>query len=164
MPPSRPRWKLTSSLEPGWNGPSPVIPAHPLLPGSQSACSPRRGIDKDWLRPYSVLCPALRKTNKMRIWLTDSENELWLLEGGDSQGVWDGHGPTATFSLDNQEGPTASFSLDDQQGPPLQHGGLCSALCGSLDGRGFGDDGYRHTCGWDPPLFTCNYHSIVNRL
>ena len=44
--------------------------------------------------------------------------------GRDSQGVWDGHGHTAVFKMDNQQGPTA------------QHRELCSVLCGSLDGRG----------------------------
>ena len=39
----------------------------------------------------------------------------------DSQGVWDGHGHTATFNMDHQ------------QGPAVQHRGLCSVLCGSLD-------------------------------
>ena len=40
------------------------------------------------------------------------------------QGVWDGHGHTAVFNMENQQGPTAL------------HRELCSVLCGSLDGRG----------------------------
>ena len=40
------------------------------------------------------------------------------------EGVWDGHVHTATFNMGNQRGPT------------VQHRGLCSKLCGSLDGRG----------------------------
>ena len=31
---------------------------------------------------------------------------------------------------------TAVFKTDNQQGPTVQHGELCSMLCGSLDGRG----------------------------
>ena len=57
-----------------------------------------------------------------------SENELTVArgkEGGrDSQGVWDGHGHTAVFHMENQ------------QGPAVQHRELCSVSCGSLDGSG----------------------------
>ena len=53
---------------------------------------------------------------------------LWLLggrmRGRDSQGVWDGQVHTITFKMDNQQGPT------------VQYRGLCSMLCGSLDGKG----------------------------
>ena len=45
-------------------------------------------------------------------------------EGIDNQGVWDGHVHTAIFKMDHQQGPTVS------------HMELCSASCGSLDGRG----------------------------
>ena len=44
--------------------------------------------------------------------------------GRDSQGVWDGHGHTAVFHMENQ------------QGPAVQHRELCSVSRGSLDGRG----------------------------
>ena len=44
--------------------------------------------------------------------------------GRDSQEVWDGHGHTAVFNMENP------------QGPAVQHGDLCSMSCGSLDRRG----------------------------
>ena len=44
--------------------------------------------------------------------------------GRDSQGVWDGHGHTALFNMENQQGPAG------------QHRELCSTSCGSLAGRG----------------------------
>ena len=44
--------------------------------------------------------------------------------GRDSQGVWDGHGHTAVFSMENQQGPAGQLRE------------LCSNSCGSLDGRG----------------------------
>ena len=42
--------------------------------------------------------------------LTDSQRmNLWLLgkkdRGRDSQGMWDGHGHTAVFNMENQQGP-----------------------------------------------------------
>ena len=40
--------------------------------------------------------------------------------GGDSQGVWDGHGHTAVFNMENQ------------QGPAVQHRELCSIICNNL--------------------------------
>ena len=40
----------------------------------------------------------------------------------DSWGVWDGHGQTAIFRMDNQQGPTVCCME------------LCSVLHGSLDG------------------------------
>ena len=46
------------------------------------------------------------------------------MKGRDSQGVWDGHGHTAIFKMDNQQERT------------VYHRELCSMLCGSLDGRG----------------------------
>ena len=46
---------------------------------------------------------------------------LWLHKGGrDSQGVWDGHGHTAVFNMENQQGPAG------------QHRELCSILCNNL--------------------------------
>ena len=53
------------------------------------------------------------------------------LRGKDSQGVWDGHGHTAVFNMENQ------------QGPAVQVRELCSMSCGSLDGRGvWKENGY----------------------
>ena len=49
--------------------------------------------------------------------------------GRDSQGVWDGHGYTAVFNMENQ------------QGPGVQHRELCSVLCNNLmvpKGEGWG--------------------------
>ena len=40
--------------------------------------------------------------------------------GRDSQGVWDGHGHTAVFNMENQQGPAG------------QHRELCSTLCNNL--------------------------------
>ena len=52
--------------------------------------------------------------------LRDVDQELWLpggKDGGrDSQGVWDGHGHTAVFDMENQQGPAG------------QHRELCSIL------------------------------------
>ena len=49
-----------------------------------------------------------------------SENEVIVARGKDgerdSQGVWDGHGHTAVFNMENQ------------QGPAVQHRELCSIL------------------------------------
>ena len=45
----------------------------------------------------------------------------------DCQGGWDGHVHSAIFKMDNQKDLT------------IQHGELCSILCGSLDGREFGE-------------------------
>ena len=63
---------------------------------------------------------------------------LWFpggMDGGrDSQGVWDGHGHTAVFNMENQ------------QGPAEQHRELCSVSRGSLDGGEFGGE-YLCTCG-----------------
>ena len=50
--------------------------------------------------------------------------------GRDSQGVWDGHGHTAVFNMENQQGPA---------GQPRELG---SMSCGSLDGRIWGQNGY----------------------
>ena len=49
--------------------------------------------------------------------------------GRDSQGVWDGHGHTAVFNMENQQGPAG------------QHRELCSVSRGSLDGGEFGGEG-----------------------
>ena len=43
----------------------------------------------------------------------------------DSQGVWDGHVPTAVFKVDNQQGPTVQFRE------------LCPMLCNNLNGKNF---------------------------
>ena len=49
----------------------------------------------------------------------------------DGQGVWDGHGHTAVFNMENPQGPAG------------QHRALCLMLGASLDGRGvWGEDGY----------------------
>ena len=49
----------------------------------------------------------------------------WGEDGGrDSQGVWDGHGHTAGFNMENQQGPAAQLRE------------LSSMSCGSLVGRG----------------------------
>ena len=67
---------------------------------------------------------------------------LWLLGGGkdrgrDSQGVWDGHGHTAVFNMENQ------------QGPAVQHTELCSILWNNLMVTR-GKDGGRDSYGvWD---------------
>ena len=50
----------------------------------------------------------------------------------DSQGVWDGHGHTAVFNMENQQGPAGQLRE------------LCSVSCGSLAGRGVW--GRRDTC------------------
>ena len=53
-----------------------------------------------------------------------SENEVIVARGKDggrdSQGVWDGHGHTAVFNMENQQGPAG------------QHRELCSILCNNL--------------------------------
>ena len=50
--------------------------------------------------------------------------------GRDSQGVWDGHGHTAVFNIENQ------------QRPAVQHRELCSVPRGSLAGGEFEGHGY----------------------
>ena len=70
--------------------------------------------------------------------IIDLENELMLAggkDGGDSQGVWDGHVHTAIFKMTKQQGPT------------VQHRELCSMLCGSLHERGVGENGHMHMNG-----------------
>ena len=65
--------------------------------------------------------------NENRKKLMDTEcNYSWGAKDGgkESQGVRDGHVHTGIFKMDNQQRPT------------VQHTELCSALCGSLDGRG----------------------------
>ena len=58
--------------------------------------------------------------------------------GGDSQGVWDGHGHTAVFNMENQQGPAG------------QHRGLCSILCNHLMvPRGEGWEGIVRESGMD---------------
>ena len=59
------------------------------------------------------------------------------MRGRDSQGVWDGHGHTAVFNMENQ------------QGPAIQHRELCSILCNNLMVPR-GKDGGRDSQGvWD---------------
>ena len=73
--------------------------------------------------------------------LTDLENGLMVAEGvgkdgeRNSQGVWDGHVHTAIFKMDNKLRPI------------VQHMELCSMLYDSLDGRGFGENGYMYCHG-----------------
>ena len=65
--------------------------------------------------------------------------EVWGGWGRESQGVWDGHGHTAGFNMENQ------------QGPAVQQRELCSILCNNLmvtrgkDGGKGVWDGRRHT-------------------
>ena len=59
--------------------------------------------------------------------------------GRDSQGVWDGHGHTAVFNMENQQGPAG------------QHRELCSVSRGSLDGREFGEE-WMHVHVWLSPF------------
>jgi len=59
--------------------------------------------------------------------------------GRDSQGVWDGHGHTAVFNMENP------------QGPAVQHRELCSMLQASLDGMEFGGEGI-HVYVWLSPF------------
>ena len=69
--------------------------------------------------------------------LTDLENELMVGGRKDGQGVWDGHGLTAVFNMENQQGPAG------------QHRELCSILCNNLIVTR-GNDGGRDTQGvWD---------------
>ena len=74
-----------------------------------------REVPKSWTRPSTA-------------------QKLGLRWGRDSQGVWDGHGLTAVFNMENQ------------QGPAVQRRGLCSMLCGSLDGRGVLGRVYTRIC------------------
>ena len=63
--------------------------------------------------------------------------EVWGGWGRESQGVWDGHGHTAGFNMENQ------------QGPAVQHRDLCSILCNNLMVTR-GKDGGRDSQGvWD---------------
>ena len=56
-----------------------------------------------------------------------------------AQGVWDGHVPSAIFKMDNQQWLT------------VDHLQLCSMLCGSLDGRGIGEE-WIHVYLWLSPF------------
>ena len=60
--------------------------------------------------------------------LTDLENELVVARRSRMR-----EGVGRAFRMD-------MCARDNQQGPPAQHRTLCSALCGSLDGRGSGGD------------------------
>ena len=51
------------------------------------------------------------------------------------------------------------------QGPAVQHRGLCSMSCGSLDGRAaWGRTDTCHMYGWVPLQSTWNYRNITNQL
>ena len=76
-------------------------------------------------------------TNKVLLQSTGNSSQysvktLWLLggrmKGRNSLGVWDGHVHTAVFKTDNQ------------QRPPAEHRELFSVSCGSLGGRGIGEE------------------------
>ena len=87
--------------------------------------------------------------------LRDVDQELWLpggKDGGrDSQGVWDGHGHTTVFNMENQQGPAG------------QHRELCSVLCNNLMVPG-GKDGGRDSQGvWDGHGHTAAFN-IHNHL
>ena len=62
---------------------------------------------------------------------TQKTNILWLGEGTISQGLWEGHVPTAMFRIDNQ------------QRPIIQHRELCSIFLAPWMGEGFGGE-YMH--------------------
>ena len=61
-----------------------------------------------------------KQSHRLREELTVAAEER---EWGEREGVRDGHVQTAVFKMDHQQGPT------------VYHRGLCSVLCGSLDGR-----------------------------
>ena len=76
---------------------------------------------------------------------------LWLLSGGriggrDSQGVWDGHGHTAVFNMENQQGPAG------------QHRELCSILCNNLMVPKGKDEGRDSQGVWDGHGHTAVFH------
>ena len=81
--------------------------------------------------------------------LTDLENELmvprWGRTGGrDSQGVWDGHGHTAVFNMENQQGLAG------------QHRELCSILCNDpMVTRGKDGEGIVRESGVDTDTLLC---------
>ena len=68
-------------------------------------------------------------------------------EGRDSWGVWDGHGHSAVFNMENQQGPAG------------QHRGLCSVSRGSLDGRGVW--GRMHMCICMAEFLHCSPETIT---
>ena len=70
--------------------------------------------------------------------------------GRDSQGVWDGHGHTAVFHMENQQGPAG------------QHRELCSVSRGSLDGRGVW--GRTDTCICMAESISCSLETITTLL
>ena len=71
-------------------------------------------------------------------------------EGRDSWGVWDGHGHSAVFNMENQQGPAG------------QHRGLCSMSCGSLAGRGVW--GSVDTCVCVPESLCCPAETVTALL
>ena len=73
-----------------------------------------------WVFPKCFHFPQNTWTHRMNLWWPEGK----VAGERDSLGLWGGHVHTAIFKV------------DDQQGPAVQHGVLCSMLCGSLDGRG----------------------------
>ena len=67
---------------------------------------------------------------------------LWSPGGRMGEGiVWDGHGHTGVFNMENQQGPAG------------QRRELCSVSCGSLDGRGVW--GRMDMCTWTAESLCC---------
>ena len=70
--------------------------------------------------------------------------------GRDTWRVWDGHGHTAVFNMENP------------QGPAVQHRQFCSISCGSMDGRGV--CGRRDTCVCRAESLCCPPETITTLL
>ena len=68
------------------------------------------------------------------------------------------------FVLQQKETFTHKTNHSDENKDLLyvQHREPCSVLCGSLDGREFGENGYMYMYGLVPLLCTLNYYNIVN--
>ena len=80
------------------------------------------GMDVDTLlyltwRTSKDLLNSTRNSAQYSVITYGHQGEGW---GRDSQGVWDGHGHTAVFNMENQQGPAG------------QHRDLCSILCNNL--------------------------------
>ena len=78
------------------------------------------------------------------------KTNLWLPEGRESQGLWEGYVYTVTFKMDNQ------------QGPIVQHKELCSMLCARLDGMGIW--GRMDTCICMAEFFHCSPETTTTLL
>ena len=78
------------------------------------------------------------------------KRNLWLPEGRESQGLWEGYVYTVTFKMDNQ------------QGPIVQHKELCSMLCARLDGMGIW--GRMDTCICMAEFFHCSPETTTTLL